>query len=219
MPKGSPAHMQARREQILQATCKCFVRKGIYETTIHEICQEAALSPGAVYRYFESKGEMIEAIAELGRANTRKYFESIPARGSATDCLMQLITAAVNFLETGAGLESTRLNLRFWSEGLHSPTIRQLLVEGVRHACEPFAEQVRRGQQAGSINQHLDDKSTARGLIAMHAGLSVFKALDPQLDLNNCLAVVEALLNGTFLADNRCKGTPPDAHDNRRACE
>ena len=63
MPKVSEAHLEARRGQILKAACRCFARGGIGETSIQDICHEAKLSVGAIYRYFRSKGQIIEAIA------------------------------------------------------------------------------------------------------------------------------------------------------------
>src|SRR2546426_7751892 len=51
MPKVTDAHLEARRQQILDAATECFARKGFHRSTMHDICQMAELSPGAVYRY------------------------------------------------------------------------------------------------------------------------------------------------------------------------
>lgn len=55
MPKVSDAHLEARREQILDAAEACFSREGFHQTSMQDICREAELSPGAVYRHFSSK--------------------------------------------------------------------------------------------------------------------------------------------------------------------
>jgi AcrR family transcriptional regulator len=55
MPKVTEAHLEARRQQILDAALACFSRRGFHQSTMQDICQEAELSPGAVYRYFRSK--------------------------------------------------------------------------------------------------------------------------------------------------------------------
>ena len=59
MPKVTEEHLEARRTQILDAALACFSRNGFHQTTMHDICSEAGLSPGAVYRYFDSKEAMI----------------------------------------------------------------------------------------------------------------------------------------------------------------
>jgi len=61
MPKVTEAHIEARRHQILEAARTCFSRQGFHQTTVQDICKEAGLSPGAVYRYFPSKDHIIAA--------------------------------------------------------------------------------------------------------------------------------------------------------------
>ena len=55
MPKVSDAHVEARRQQILEAASACFARQGFHQTSVQDICKEAGLSAGAVYRYFPGK--------------------------------------------------------------------------------------------------------------------------------------------------------------------
>ena len=64
VPKRSQQYRDARREQILSAAKRCFVRDGFHETSMQDLFAEAGLSSGAVYRYFASKGDVIVAIAE-----------------------------------------------------------------------------------------------------------------------------------------------------------
>ena len=61
MPKVSKEHSEARRRQIIDAAYQCFARKGFHQTTMRDIYEEAGLSPGAVYHYFDSKDEIIQA--------------------------------------------------------------------------------------------------------------------------------------------------------------
>jgi AcrR family transcriptional regulator len=64
MPRVSDAHRERRREQILDAARRCFIRKGFHQSSMADVFAEAGLSAGAVYRYFRSKDEIITAIAE-----------------------------------------------------------------------------------------------------------------------------------------------------------
>jgi len=63
MPKVSQSYLDARRSQILEAAIACFSREGFHRTTMQAIVKQSRLSPGAIYNYFESKEEIIEAIA------------------------------------------------------------------------------------------------------------------------------------------------------------
>ena len=64
VPRVSADHLTARREQILAAARACFLRNGLHTTSMQDLIREAGLSVGAVYRYFKSKNEIINAIAE-----------------------------------------------------------------------------------------------------------------------------------------------------------
>jgi TetR/AcrR family transcriptional regulator, transcriptional repressor of aconitase len=71
MPKISDQQRQARRDQILAATWRCFLRKGIHATSMEEIIREANLSAGAVYLYYKSKDELIFAAISTYMAELR----------------------------------------------------------------------------------------------------------------------------------------------------
>src|SRR5918995_1872307 len=57
-----------RRAEILEAAQRCFVRAGFHQTSMQEICAEAGMSAGNLYRYFPSKEALIAGIAERDRA-------------------------------------------------------------------------------------------------------------------------------------------------------
>src|SRR5262245_48052330 len=63
MPRVSDDHLERRRQQILDAARRCFIRKGFHLTSMQDVFAESGLSAGAVYRYFKSKNEIIHAIA------------------------------------------------------------------------------------------------------------------------------------------------------------
>jgi AcrR family transcriptional regulator len=64
MPRRSQEYRDARRQHILDAAKRCFVRNGFHETSMQDLFAEADLSAGAVYGYFASKDDVILAIAE-----------------------------------------------------------------------------------------------------------------------------------------------------------
>src|SRR6476646_4204190 len=53
-----------RRSEILSAAQTCFARAGFHQTSMQEICAEAGMSPGNLYRYFRSNEDIIAGIAE-----------------------------------------------------------------------------------------------------------------------------------------------------------
>src|ERR1051325_2409346 len=63
-----------RRDEILEAAERCFVRSGFHQTSMQEICAEAGMSAGNLYRYFPSKEALIAGIAERDRAEVGQSF-------------------------------------------------------------------------------------------------------------------------------------------------
>src|SRR5437588_12979287 len=81
MPKVSDEHLDARRRQIIDAAIVCFARDGFHRATMQDVCREAGLSPGAIYRYFPSKDAIIEAIADERHAREAGFMELARAAG------------------------------------------------------------------------------------------------------------------------------------------
>lgn len=58
------ARTQAQRERILCAAQQCFIEHGFHAAGMARIAETANMSPGLIYRYFENKGAIIQAIVE-----------------------------------------------------------------------------------------------------------------------------------------------------------
>ncbi|MDF0488870.1 helix-turn-helix domain containing protein [Sphingobium sp. H39-3-25] len=55
---------EMRRDQVLDAARACFLREGFHAASVNRIAAEAGMSVGHLYRYFESKEEIIVALCE-----------------------------------------------------------------------------------------------------------------------------------------------------------
>jgi TetR/AcrR family transcriptional regulator, transcriptional repressor of aconitase len=66
MPKVDQAHLDSRRQQIVQAARARFADQGFAGTSMANVVAEAGLSTGAIYRYFRSKDELVVAVCEQG---------------------------------------------------------------------------------------------------------------------------------------------------------
>lgn len=65
------AHAEAQRERILDAAQRCFVEHGFHAAGMARIAESAEMSPGLIYRYFENKAAIIQAIVERQLALVR----------------------------------------------------------------------------------------------------------------------------------------------------
>jgi AcrR family transcriptional regulator len=90
MPKRDDVYMAQRRDEILAATAKCLVRLGITATTTTEICREAGISMGALYKHFKSKEEIFVALAERAKENIDHYLTFHTAEEARSRLLARL---------------------------------------------------------------------------------------------------------------------------------
>ena len=54
--------MPDRREQIQRAALRAFARKGYRNTVVEDVAQEAGVSKGTIYTYFDRKEELLGAV-------------------------------------------------------------------------------------------------------------------------------------------------------------
>lgn len=64
--ESQKAHEDRNRESILEATRRCLVRYGPAKTGVADVAREAGISRPTIYRYFESRDELVNAA--FGRA-------------------------------------------------------------------------------------------------------------------------------------------------------
>src|SRR3954451_4141063 len=95
VPRVSEEPLIARREQILAAARVCFLSKGLHNTSMQDLIQEAGLSVGAVYRYFKSKDEIISAIPPPFVGALQQHIDDVAARRLPLTDSMSLVLEGV----------------------------------------------------------------------------------------------------------------------------
>ncbi len=203
MPKVTEAHLEARKQQVLGAAACCFSRKGFHRSTMHDICQEADLSPGAVYRYFGGKEEIIEAMVDERR---KQGVALIDAARQMGDTARVLDTLSQIFFTELEDVEGCAVGVELWAEAIRSPRIRELLRDDLRSIRGPFAEIIRAGQARGDISPAADPDAVAEIMVSLFQGLVVQKTLDPDVDVGRYVDAMKAMLTGPFWQGPRPEG-------------
>jgi len=209
MPKVVPEYLQQRRRQILDAAAACFAERGLHQTSMSDICERAGLSPGAVYRYFPGKEDIIAAICDEGYRQDLALIESIKADGSAREVMEHL---AGCFLQPRDPPE-LRLRLDMLAQAPRTPHIERVLQAGNERILASFTEFIRARQATGEVNPNLDPDSTARVICALYHGFIVQQQLEGKADSRAFIdAVVAVFADGFFAgAVARAPGAaPPD---------
>ena len=194
MPKVSQAHLDARRQQILEAAIACFAREGFYRATMQDIVRESGLSPGAIYSYFKSKEEIIEAIADERHLRERALIAAAREQGSAASMLRDLAQGFFGALDDAEGRAQRRINIQIWAEALRNPQLHAIVRAGVDEPRVMLAEMVAAAQERGELPAHLAPDALARVMIALFQGFILQQAWDDEADVASYVAVIEAML-------------------------
>jgi TetR/AcrR family transcriptional regulator, repressor for uid operon len=175
MPRQpDPALPERRRGQILDAARECFRERGFRLTTIEEICAEARISPGMLYRYFDSKADIIATIALDARAEAEAMLERVNGSEGLIEGLAELARV---FFETFDGDGDAALLADIWAEAARDPLLAKALQVRDQIAVGRLAAAVERAQRAGSIYPALPAAEAAEALIAGLEGMALRRSL------------------------------------------
>ena len=190
MPRLKPDTQRLRREHILDAAELCFSRQGFHRTTMQDICKEAAVSPGALYVYFDSKEALIAGIAERDRNEFQERFAALSAAPDFLAALSQL--GEKYFVEEPAhkrlmcveiGLESTR-----------NAKVGEIFRSVDVFVRESFQALFQRLKDDGRIDPVLDIPTLAQVFVTIGDGMFWRRAVDPGFDAKLILPAVTSVL-------------------------
>lgn len=184
-----PVKHAKKREELLRAAKRCFVRRGLAGASIADICAEAGISPGHLYHYFESKEAILAASA-------RWVLEDSAARLDETDtdagALARFLADEERAKERQGGGHLFFIDLL--AEACRNPAVAAVLQEHTRTLQGLLAGFLRKGQGRGDFDPALDPSAAASLLIAVMDGYRLATVRDPALDRAAMLAGFRALV-------------------------
>ncbi|TFZ58875.1 TetR/AcrR family transcriptional regulator [Methylorubrum sp. Q1] len=184
----------ARREHILDAAEACFARNGFHRTTMQDLAREASMSPGNIYRYFDSKEAVVLGLAERDRERGVVLVESLERAGDKRTALMGVLARFFLDLTRGAAI----LRLDVWAESSRNPAI------GAMVACSDEEGRTWLITMFDAIKTSPDCDSAALfdAVAPLMKGIIVSRALSDDYDAGPAVAqlqaVIDAGLSGPF---------------------
>jgi TetR/AcrR family transcriptional regulator, transcriptional repressor of aconitase len=193
MPKVSQQYRDARRDQILAAARRCFLRDGFHATSMQDLFAEAGLSSGAVYSYFASKDDMIIAIAEENMRGVVETIQAVETQHPGTP-IGTVIAAAMDMLHAeddrnGVG----KLAVIVWAEALRNPVLAARFAELVTRLRADLAEFVRDRQGSGDLPGDVPAEALAAVFISVVPGYLLQLAVLGSAAVDGIPAAVRAL--------------------------
>ena len=192
MPRLKPDTQRARRSHILDAAELCFARAGFHRTTMQDICKEAAISPGALYVYFDSKEALIEGIAERNRA---EFAELIKELAAAPDFLAALHIIGQRYFSEEPP-HKRLMCIEIGVEATRNARVGEIWQSVDTFVRESFHTLFRRLQDEGRIDPVLPVPALVEAFSTIGDGLFWRRAVAPSFDPAVALPAVIQMFGG-----------------------
>jgi AcrR family transcriptional regulator len=179
MPRISEETWDRRRRHVLTSAWSCFSREGFHGASMDQIIEASGMSSGAVYRYFRSKDELIDATVDEALALIEDLFarqlsaDPVPSPGEVLELLAETVRSRAENTE----YDLSQLAMQAWTEALRRPHLRDRTARFYRAVREHFAELARRWQQASHLDPDADPNAVAELLTTLLPGIIVSEHL------------------------------------------
>ncbi len=174
-----------RRDEILEAAERCFVRAGFHQTSMQEICAEAGMSAGNLYRYFPSKEALISGIAERDRAELAQDF----ARADLSHGLFAVIEGMMRHHFSVRPADEVLLCTEVMSEARRNPEIARISRAFDTDVRKWLLDMFRAAAEQGDIAKDADFESAVDMLMLIADGMWWRRALDPNFKADAMIPV------------------------------
>jgi AcrR family transcriptional regulator len=173
MPKVSQQHRDARRDQILSAARRCFLRDGFHATSMQDLFAEAGLSSGAVYGYFAGKDDVIIAIADENMRDIVEMIHDVAVRrpGSSAGAAMADVLEILRAKDAETRLGG--LAVLVWAEALRNPSLAEKFKTMLLQLRTDLAQVIADQQQSGELPRGVPADTLAGALLAVVPGFIV----------------------------------------------
>jgi AcrR family transcriptional regulator len=174
------ARTQQQRDRILNAARSCFVKHGFRAASMAKIAETAAMSPGLIYRYFDSKNAIILAIIEQQLEQARADIAALEPDADLVPVLTRLFT---RWQGADCELMSPALMLEMTAEATRDPQIAQALADADRVTgadLDTWLDKAARRNGSDASSRQIEARSFL--LRCVLGGLAIRAIREPDLD-------------------------------------
>ncbi|MGO0061957.1 TetR family transcriptional regulator [Brevibacillus fluminis] len=154
-PKISDEQKEQRKQQIFAAAERVFIRKGYEQATLKDIVEEAEMSRGWIYLYFQSKEEIFQGYmermdAENGRA-LHELLETSPTVWAAVEALFTKQIMDITELPNSVAPAYYEYFIAGWRESERRAILTRRYDQSIADLEEMFEQGVTRGEFAPNM--------------------------------------------------------------------
>jgi len=195
MPRLGVELRTQRRQHVLTSAWRCFSRDGFHATSMDDIIEASGMSSSAVYRYFRSKDELIDAAAEESLVLLRDFFARLLAT-EPTPTLAETLTGLVDELSdrtANVDYDLSKVAMHAWAESLRRAELEARSRAFYLDVRGHLAELARRWRRAGQLPPDANPDDVAAVLLTMMPGLIVTHHLVGEVSARALVAGLAAI--------------------------
>ena len=173
-----------KRRRILDATFALCEAKGVHATRMEEVASQAQVSKGTLYRFFESKEDLVLATILDSYAAATRETGALDPDAAPPDPAQRLI-GRLEGLTKALAVVTPRARVHYQAFGVvaDSPDAERRLIEFLarfhRDRQGEYEDAVREGQAQGIFRADVDATTVARSIGSMMSGFIYRAAFDP----------------------------------------
>lgn len=187
MPKVAPGYLADRKRSIMEAASRVFSEKGVRAATMADVAREAGISPGAIYRYFDSKEALAAGcFSESQQALVEQWLQQdIPVSGDPRQDFRDLSRATIELLHDEREQFDTMLALEHLLSAVRDGDESRL----ADFNCEQdeivsgIAARLRAMRAAGQLSDQFDIDALAGAFFCFYWGARIARLCDSSTDV------------------------------------
>jgi AcrR family transcriptional regulator len=159
-----------RRSQIVKATQRATLQRGLHDTRVADVADELGVSTGLIHYHFDTKEQLIEAmLREVAAAEIAAVRASLSRLRGAGERLARLLET---YLPSSRRDRSWLLWIDAWGEALRDPNLRRIS-EDLDAAWVELLAEVIAGGVAEGVFRSADPLASSWRLCALLDGLGL----------------------------------------------
>jgi AcrR family transcriptional regulator len=189
MATNPAVRAEAQRNRILCAALKCFIEHGFHAASMANIADTAQMSAGLMYRYFENKSAIVQAIVARQLQEGRAQIEQLRTSADLAASILQTYRL---WLARDPSVMNPALYLEMSAEATRDPQIAAVLRESDAAILQDLQAWMARARDDGGLGLAPDVAARrAHLLMQVWSGLAVSAARHPEQDPAVMQAVIE----------------------------
>ncbi|MDI3327983.1 MAG: TetR/AcrR family transcriptional regulator [Alicyclobacillaceae bacterium] len=171
---------EVRQEQVIEATRRCILEKGLCQLSVKDIAAEAGVSTGIIYHYFKNKEDvLLQVLKESFRKSHMQVMKTVESLPTPREKLEKHMDQIHRVPEDNP--DFLRVLVNYIGAAPYHPEIRHILVKFFRNLRAYLDRYLQAGVEEGT----LDRKKVEFLSIMVYSfglGLGIMWLMDPSFD-------------------------------------